>query len=91
MKLYYKTNRHSLEITPVTVERETEKTLWINGRQTRRYGNYETFHYSFDSAKKHLLIQAEIKMRRAQAMMTQAKRDLREIKALEETQNQEEK
>jgi hypothetical protein len=46
------------KITPVEVERESDSSLWINGRRSAKTSQHETYHDTWDQAHAHLMERA---------------------------------
>ena len=62
----YLTRDYGNPITLVEVERETESSVWIDGRQRRKYGDDSCYCDTFDEAKSHVIRIAAEKLSRAQ-------------------------
>ena len=82
----YKTNKHFFRsegfINKVEVERETEQSVWINGRRNSKHSDYSSFFDSFDEAKAFLLAIAEKKVTLAKLRLNDAQGELGNIKGL---------
>lgn len=46
---------YDARITPIEVDQETEKSVWIKGRRRSKEGGYVRFHDSWDDAHAFLL------------------------------------
>ena len=43
------------EIRPVTVDRFTDKVVWIEGRKSARYADWRSYHKTWEEAHNYLL------------------------------------
>lgn len=66
----YVTKGMRIEVTEI--ERETESSVWINGRRSAKHGAYENFFNTWDDAHSHL-------MKRAQSNVDQQRRILERL------------
>ena len=72
----------SAEIKEVEVEKETDKSVWINGRRTAKETEYATFFDSFEAAKKALISRQKHVINNVEARHARLIKDLRAIEAL---------
>lgn len=71
-------------IREIEIDRETEKSVWVNGSRRDKVSQYEWFHDSWMAAKDHLLRRAESLVESHERSLNSAKRLLEETKALAE-------
>ena len=80
----YKTaggHRWSLEakITEIEVEKESEHSVWINGRAHRKFSEYYAYHDTWEKAREFLLIHARRNLENAERAYHRADVVLSEI------------
>lgn len=51
----FKTGFLAAEIEVVSVDKKTEKSVWIKGRRQAKVGEYESFFDSYSDAKEYLV------------------------------------
>ena len=80
----YKTRFFSLsvEIEKVEVERETEHSVWIDGRKLAKMSSYYSFFKTFEEAKKFLLKNADNRIEIAKSELVRYEDEKRKIEAL---------
>lgn len=61
----YRTSKYGCEIETVEVERETDKSVWINGQRNAKRTDWFNYWNTFIEAKNHLMIVAEKKINAA--------------------------
>ena len=87
----YKAERYGKpQIQPIEVQSETEHFIVLPHRPRRRVakiGDYESFHNSFEEAKKHLLEKQEAKVHEWEMELRYAQDVLEEINSLKESGN----
>jgi len=59
----YSTDSYSTKIVKVEVDRETESSVWIKGRRTKKKSDFMTFHDSWKDAHCWLLSRAQSKLK----------------------------
>ena len=67
------------EITEIEVERESEHSVWINGRAHRKISEYSVYHDTWEKAHEFLLIHARRKLENAERAYHRADVVLSEI------------
>lgn len=81
----YKTSNYGRErISAIDVERETDQSVWINGRRQAKASNYEAIYDSWTEARDALLHKAEHSLQSRQAQLQRAQDELEHIKGLKE-------
>ena len=50
------------EIGPVDVDRETESSVWVNGRRRAKNGDYVSYFDTWEEARNHLLSKVQVKI-----------------------------
>jgi hypothetical protein len=70
------------KITEVEVERETDASVWIDGRRSKKESEYETYFDSFEQAKTALLDRQQSRIYGLRAQLDNAAIVLNEIAAL---------
>lgn len=76
--------RHDL-IGVVEIERETESSVWIDGRRSAKISRYEVYHDSWDQAKEYLMIKAERGLDSARRRLETAQGHYGNVKGLKVT------
>jgi hypothetical protein len=71
-------------IERVAVEKETESSVWINGRRNAKKTDYHSYFDTWDDAKRHLLTVAEKKVVGIRLNLERANDELGNIKGLRE-------
>lgn len=82
MKKYIAYFGYKASITEVECDRETESSVWINGRRRSKNGRHETIHDSFDLAKESLLAAADMELTLARRALERAHGKLGNIKGM---------
>lgn len=83
----YATNKwNRTEIKAVTIDRETEASVWINGRRSAKDSEYGKYHDTWDAAHEHLLEKAEVKVRSLRRQLEVANSELGNVKGLKQAQ-----
>lgn len=81
----YKANSSSWRgewIESVDVERETDQSVWVNGRRSAKETRYECYFDTWEAAHNHLVVNAISSMESAERRLDSAKDHLAEIQAL---------
>ena len=73
------------EIFEVTVERETEKSVWINGNHTAKRSQWKNFFDTWDEAKKMLTDHQSQRVNSLRRQLEKANGKLGNIKGLVDT------
>lgn len=73
-------------IEPVEVEKETEKSIWINGCIRRKTSGYEKYFDTWQEAHDYLKNQAESKISRLSAELEKQRNKLETLLKLENPQ-----
>ncbi|MEW8048955.1 MAG: hypothetical protein AB2792_20095 [Candidatus Thiodiazotropha sp.] len=71
-------------IEPVQVEKETDKSVWINGRRSAKRSDYENYFDSFDDAKAYMTKYAEDALAAARRRLEEVQRFAGNVKDLRE-------
>ena len=74
--------RYNNEISPVTVDRATDKSVWVKGRRVALSSDWESYHKSWEEAHKALLRNAETSLKCWQGKLTQAEAHLAAVRAM---------
>ena len=72
-------------ISEVEVERETESSVWINGRRSAKKSDWHSYFDDYFEAKGFLVEMATIKLGYARDNLDKAERDLARIESLSES------
>jgi hypothetical protein len=72
------------EVSIVSVEKSTERSVWIKGRRQARCSGYESFFETFDDAKAHLIGRARGEIAVCQRRLDTARNKLREVEQIKE-------
>lgn len=84
----YMTQKYLKEkIKSVEVERETESSVWVDGRRNAKSGQYANYFDTWLEAKSFLLCEAAADVVNAKSKLDHYKSKLQEIEALQETPN----
>ena len=70
------------KIKEVEIERETESSVWIDGRVNRKITEYCVYHDTWEKAHSHLLFHAKRKLNNANDAYQRAKGQLYSIEKL---------
>jgi hypothetical protein len=70
----------------VEIEKETEKSIWINGRVHRKTTSYEKYFDTWEEAKDYLMAQTESKISHLSAELEKQKSKLKILLKLEKPQ-----
>ena len=73
-------------ITSIEIDKETDKSVWINGRREAKRSEYRVYHDTWDDAKTFLLNRAESQVNSARYALNQAKGLLGNVKGLKEVE-----
>ena len=82
MKLKYQTNGF-WPIKTVEVEKETENSVWINGRQNRKLTEYHCYFDTFEDAKNHVIGEAQAGIEKVKRQMEYAENNMATARSLE--------
>ena len=74
-------------IEEVDIEKETDKSVWINGRRLSRRSSWDSYHDTWDDAKKFLLDIAEQKLTLARHVLNKAQSEYGNVKGLKDQRN----
>lgn len=83
IKMYH-VYHSTIDITPAEVDRESVASVWIGGRQLKKYTSFESYHPSFEDAKNHLYLTVESELRIARGKVNRLTAELEKIKQLKE-------
>lgn len=78
----YKAMLHLLQISKVKVERETAKSVWINGDRYEKTGETITFFDTFEDAKNWMIDSKKAHIRRIEKTLQGIQMEIEEIKSL---------
>lgn len=80
----FKTHKWDLGelIEEVEVEKETDKSVWINGRRCAKESSFENYHATWEQAHEHLTARAEAKLGRARLALQHAQGYAGNVKGL---------
>ena len=73
---------HYNPVVEVEVERETESSVWIDGRKKAKRSTYLNYFDTYDEAKDRLLIRAKAEHSTALLLQDKAKRQLEFVNGL---------
>lgn len=74
------------EIKPVAVDKETDSSVWIDGRRRAKLSSYESFFDTWDDAHNYLIALAETDMVVAKGKLRGAQSRLGNIKGMKPPQ-----
>jgi hypothetical protein len=82
----YKTAIFSYDglIKNVSIDKETDKSVWINGNRHLKSCEYEQFHDTWDDAKNYLLSKAESQLICARRELEKAQGYMGNVKGLKQ-------
>lgn len=78
----YKTLSFETRIDKVEVEKETDKSVWVDGRSFRKLSGYECYFDTFEEAKSYYLERAGSKVISAKKQLEFANREFDESMSL---------
>ena len=87
MKKYMTASCTKEKIKLVEVDRETESSVWVNGRRSPKLSGYTNYFDTWLEAKSFLLSEAAADVVNAKSKLDHYKSKLQEIEALRETPN----
>lgn len=67
--IFYEVNRWRGTVDPIEVERETEVSIWIDGKKCARHTQYNDYYPSFDEAKMALINRIQRKITSLEAQL----------------------
>lgn len=82
IKKYVATPGWSVEIHALEVERETDSSVWINGRRAAKRSEYHNYFDKWEGAHALLLAKAYSELDQSQKRLDRAQSNLEEIKKL---------
>jgi len=71
------------QIEAVDVEKESDCSVWINGRREAKSSSFKYYFDTWDEAKAHLTMQAERRLAQADSARARALANLAEVHSLE--------
>jgi hypothetical protein len=81
--LTYSTSwRVEAKIKEVEVDRETEASVWVEGRRQNKITGYEVVHDTWDDAHRYLLVKAAEKVESARRKLEEHKSYLGKVKGM---------
>jgi hypothetical protein len=80
MSTWYRSRWQAID--PVEVERETDSSVFINGRRHNKITSYECYFPTWEAAKEHLLQEHELKVLDARRRLQDASDKLGNMKGL---------
>lgn len=75
-------------IKTVEVERETESSVWINGRRNAKLNNYKNYFDTWEEAHSYLMEKAQRKVNEARKSLEQANSELGTVKGMKPPQGE---
>ncbi len=78
----YMTGDYNKPIMMVIVERETESSVWVNGRRKAKKGDWHNYHHSWEEAREYLIKKARMHESACQGRLDSAKIKLNRISRL---------
>ncbi len=72
-----------IKILPIKAERETESSVWINGRRRLKQTDWDNHHDTWEHAQNYLITRETTKVTNCQSALDSAKARLSEIRKLE--------
>jgi hypothetical protein len=69
-------------IKKVEIQKETEKSVWINGKRISKRTKWLKYWSSFDEAKEHLIAVEQIAIKRLKSQLNQRENNLSNYKNL---------
>jgi hypothetical protein len=76
------TDRYSPHITKVSIERETEHLVWINGNRVGKITHFNRYHNTWEQAHEYLLTQARTQLETLQDKIEVALANFAKIEGL---------
>ena len=80
--LKFATNKYSIGIEEVVVERETEHSVWVKGNRSARHSDWHQYHDTYEQAFNHLDCRHTQKLTSAQTRLDTATNELEAVKLL---------
>ena len=81
MKIKYKT-ADFFPINKVKITKESESSVWVNGRIRRKFSDYECYFDTFQEAKDHVMQQAQKRIDEANRSLAHAQYLMRKAELL---------
>jgi hypothetical protein len=81
----YVTKDYSNKIIAIDVERETDESVWINGRRNAKITSWARYHNTFDDAKTYLIEKKERVITRAKEEIHQAESAIGTLRKMTES------
>ena len=82
MGIKYRTCLNTIE--KIEIDRETDKSVWVNGQRQAKAGGYYAYFDTFGEAKGFLITTVLAEIRNAENSINYQKRELDKIKAISE-------
>jgi hypothetical protein len=79
---WWRTSSWGKRIEPVTIERLTDSSVWINGRRHLIKSAYDNYFPEWEDAHRHLLGKAEARLEQVKRDLTFCQCTVDELKAL---------
>ena len=70
------------KITEIEVERESDTSIWVNGKRRQKVTDYEIVHDTWDAAHSYLLATGETKVAHARRTLEEHKSYLGNVKGM---------
>ena len=81
-EIWYQTSKYKPTITPVTVERHTQSSVWIGGRRHAQVSEWHRVFPTWEAAKAHLMDRAEQRLENARRALQAAQSEYGNIKGM---------
>lgn len=75
----FMTNKYSISIKEVDVERETKQSVWINGLRSAKSADWHQYHDTYDNAFDHLQDRVTMKLDAANRNLSKMQDNYREM------------
>jgi len=62
MKKYIANNGYGKRIRAIEIDKETDSSVWVDGRVRRKYTEFESFFDTFEQAKEWLLLESKARL-----------------------------
>lgn len=78
----YMTGGYKEDIEAIEIERETESSVWIDGRRRSKLSTWDIYHDTWEAARDHLMTTATHKVRNYQSRLDSVKAELSKFSKL---------
>lgn len=80
MKIVYRTSSYGKRIEKLKAERETDHSVWVEGRRYNKRSSWYNHFDSFEEAKQYLLNKAVLNVESLERQLKNAKEELEKIR-----------